>query len=1047
LALIDDLKIKITTSLDNRGLASLREEQQQLKRGMDQLVESGQRGSDAYKSFQKRAGELSDTIKGLVREQKGLSAETKMSGQALLEMGENISVLAFAVQTAIKGLIDFGKEMFDVVSAGAELSVLKEGFNEIEGGVGKANVQLELLKKATSGNLTDAEIIKLSNATRSLGFSSEETARFMDLAERRTDLFGGSIESTTQALEKFILTGQRRSALTLNFDLEKVNETMRITSGLTEKQIQNLTDESAQRLRLQATLKVYGSSLDDINSKQNDQADTLKNITVELENAKAKLGQDLAGTFIKLSESLGLGTESASRLIVLIGGIGSAALQILPAIGAVIVAFTALNISTGGILIAIGAIVVASAALVAILNSATPSIESFNESFEGSGEEIKKLGSEIETTKQNINDLKTVIAGAVSANVLSKTEQENYNKTLEKVKGLYPEVVSGVNDKDEAEQINLETLKAIVEQEEERLKLQQQVQIDKQVEQIGDLIDANIDYLETIEDNKKALEELVTTGQETDAFGIPRIIDATDRMGELRKEVNDSERALRELKLRFQEVLAEGIKNGNLVQVFQQTKAEIGNNIQAAKLLEQAFANLTGNTIANILNLNQALAQSAEIMGLLNQASVLIKVAQDPNTPVEVAKAMEQRANDIIARIKAESDRLNNKKGNDFSGDFKPGSDKNNKSEAAKEEIKKLDEIKKKYEEITKQIEIRKEKEHLSVLEVDKLFLDRNEKEQDEYEIISKTLKTKEATEEVNKRITDLVLDTAKLENKVSDEVFKQYGIKQQLRKQEEEKEKQRNKNEMDTIHDLEKANLESIENVYNRELELMKFNHSEAIRNIKRRTDISERDKERLEKAEQIRFDIQLKQLAQKIQDELYDAVTSSLTQAFGVVNQIANLLGVAFSDNSLVVKLQQAFSIVQSIVALIKTLESISSIFGFFGGVGSIASKAIPFAEGGYVSGPGSWLSDSIPAWLSNGEFVVNAHATSQNLPLLHAINGNTATKYNQTAFNMGGLYNNTRPQIKAPDIYIKANTKLVEFMIEADPAYQEYKNSIKL
>jgi hypothetical protein len=53
--------------------------------------------------------------------------------------------------------------------------------------------------------------------------------------------------------------------------------------------------------------------------------------------------------------------------------------------------------------------------------------------------------------------------------------------------------------------------------------------------------------------------------------------------------------------------------------------------------------------------------------------------------------------------------------------------------------------------------------------------------------------------------------------------------------------------------------------------------------------------------------------------------------------------------------------------------------------------------FADGwgpsynGRVSGLGTARSDQIPAMISNGEFVVNARATSQNLALLNAINGN--------------------------------------------------------
>lgn len=46
--------------------------------------------------------------------------------------------------------------------------------------------------------------------------------------------------------------------------------------------------------------------------------------------------------------------------------------------------------------------------------------------------------------------------------------------------------------------------------------------------------------------------------------------------------------------------------------------------------------------------------------------------------------------------------------------------------------------------------------------------------------------------------------------------------------------------------------------------------------------------------------------------------------------------------------------------------------------------------FADGGDVRGPGTGTSDSIPAMLSDGEFVVNAAATRKHRALLHAING---------------------------------------------------------
>jgi hypothetical protein len=58
---------------------------------------------------------------------------------------------------------------------------------------------------------------------------------------------------------------------------------------------------------------------------------------------------------------------------------------------------------------------------------------------------------------------------------------------------------------------------------------------------------------------------------------------------------------------------------------------------------------------------------------------------------------------------------------------------------------------------------------------------------------------------------------------------------------------------------------------------------------------------------------------------------------------------------------------------------------------------------ASGGIVTGAGTSTSDSINARLSNGEYVVNARATSSYLPLLNAINDAGL----QPRFASGGLF----------------------------------------
>lgn len=56
----------------------------------------------------------------------------------------------------------------------------------------------------------------------------------------------------------------------------------------------------------------------------------------------------------------------------------------------------------------------------------------------------------------------------------------------------------------------------------------------------------------------------------------------------------------------------------------------------------------------------------------------------------------------------------------------------------------------------------------------------------------------------------------------------------------------------------------------------------------------------------------------------------------------------------------------------------------------IGQKQGAAYTYAEGGWVSGPGTGTSDSIAARLSNGEFVVNARAANENRALLESING---------------------------------------------------------
>lgn len=74
------------------------------------------------------------------------------------------------------------------------------------------------------------------------------------------------------------------------------------------------------------------------------------------------------------------------------------------------------------------------------------------------------------------------------------------------------------------------------------------------------------------------------------------------------------------------------------------------------------------------------------------------------------------------------------------------------------------------------------------------------------------------------------------------------------------------------------------------------------------------------------------------------------------------------------------------------------------------------VAFADGGYVSGPGSGTSDSIPARLSNGEFVMPAAITKRALPFLEALRSGQAEALQATGYATGGLVADTGSQLNA-------------------------------
>lgn len=98
----------------------------------------------------------------------------------------------------------------------------------------------------------------------------------------------------------------------------------------------------------------------------------------------------------------------------------------------------------------------------------------------------------------------------------------------------------------------------------------------------------------------------------------------------------------------------------------------------------------------------------------------------------------------------------------------------------------------------------------------------------------------------------------------------------------------------------------------------------------------------------------------------------------------QIAIEQGVAIAS-AIRTATQSSATWVDMLAAVATTVGAVTAVM-----TQAIASvKSAKFASGGYVSGPGTGTSDSIPAMLSNGESVMNARTTSMFSPLLSSLN----------------------------------------------------------
>lgn len=142
------------------------------------------------------------------------------------------------------------------------------------------------------------------------------------------------------------------------------------------------------------------------------------------------------------------------------------------------------------------------------------------------------------------------------------------------------------------------------------------------------------------------------------------------------------------------------------------------------------------------------------------------------------------------------------------------------------------------------------------------------------------------------------------------------------------------------------------------------------------------------------------IQQLALFAEQKLFSAAQSAVTSTTAAASALAWAPAAYLAS---VATLGGADAI--GVAALLSGLAVTTAVSAGIGAVAGAAGAA-GHRDGGLIYGAGTGRSDSIPAWLSNGEFVMNATSTKKYLPTLQAMNnGAAAVRASSGGTSFGG------------------------------------------
>lgn len=232
------------------------------------------------------------------------------------------------IVTGFKNALDLAKQSMDAlkstVISGAELQTLRKNFH------GTAE-DIELLRKATSGVVSEASLIKLSNQAKDLGVSLKDQAILFDLADDAADKYGGTIEDKFQQIINST-EGSARGLRQLGIQKAEYEQIVERLTRATGRSINNLDAEEQKRIKLQAIVIASGKSLEDLEKKVVDNDDKMQALGIRIDEGKQKIGIFITDAITPLIDKLNQSGTAGDVLLGALSGIYGVVVPLIPVI-------------------------------------------------------------------------------------------------------------------------------------------------------------------------------------------------------------------------------------------------------------------------------------------------------------------------------------------------------------------------------------------------------------------------------------------------------------------------------------------------------------------------------------------------------------------------------------------------------------------------------------------------------------------------------------------------------------------------------------------